>query len=96
MVNGDPGQIDLPRRTISGIKEALLVLTKKLQPSEYLSFTFPGSANTSRLYEFAILAVIATIIIRRYIMVGESPDTTSFRTTPTFLQNQLRLNLLVQ
>ncbi len=26
MVTGDPGQIDLPRRTISGIKEALLVL----------------------------------------------------------------------
>jgi phosphate starvation-inducible PhoH-like protein len=26
MINGDPGQIDLPRRTISGIKEALLVL----------------------------------------------------------------------
>ena len=27
MINGDPGQIDLPRRTISGIKEALLVLS---------------------------------------------------------------------
>lgn len=26
MINGDPGQIDLPRRTISGIKEALLIL----------------------------------------------------------------------
>ena len=26
MITGDPGQIDLPRRTISGIKEALLVL----------------------------------------------------------------------
>ena len=26
MVTGDPGQIDLPRRTISGLKEALLVL----------------------------------------------------------------------
>jgi phosphate starvation-inducible PhoH-like protein len=24
--NGDPGQVDLPRRTISGLKEALLVL----------------------------------------------------------------------
>lgn len=28
LVNGDPGQIDLPRRTISGLKEALLVLQK--------------------------------------------------------------------
>jgi len=26
MITGDPGQIDLPRRTISGIKEALLIL----------------------------------------------------------------------
>jgi phosphate starvation-inducible PhoH-like protein len=26
MVNRDPGQVDLPRRTISGLKEALLVL----------------------------------------------------------------------
>jgi phosphate starvation-inducible PhoH-like protein len=26
MVTGDPGQVDLPRRTISGLKEALLVL----------------------------------------------------------------------
>ncbi|MFV8281178.1 PhoH family protein [Christiangramia marina] len=26
MITGDPGQIDLPRRTISGLKEALLVL----------------------------------------------------------------------
>ncbi len=26
MVTGDPGQIDLPRRTISGLKEALLIL----------------------------------------------------------------------
>jgi phosphate starvation-inducible PhoH-like protein len=24
MVTGDPGQVDLPRRTISGLKEALL------------------------------------------------------------------------
>jgi phosphate starvation-inducible PhoH-like protein len=26
LVNGDPGQIDLPRRTVSGLKEALLIL----------------------------------------------------------------------
>ena len=26
IINGDPGQIDLPRRTISGLKEALLIL----------------------------------------------------------------------
>ena len=26
MLTGDPGQIDLPRRTISGLKEALLIL----------------------------------------------------------------------
>jgi len=26
MITGDPGQIDLPRRTVSGLKEALLVL----------------------------------------------------------------------
>ncbi len=26
MISGDPGQVDLPRRTISGLKEALLVL----------------------------------------------------------------------
>ena len=26
MITGDPGQIDLPRRVISGLKEALLVL----------------------------------------------------------------------
>ncbi len=26
LITGDPGQIDLPRRTISGLKEALLVL----------------------------------------------------------------------
>jgi phosphate starvation-inducible PhoH-like protein len=26
MITGDPGQIDLPRRTISGLKEALLIL----------------------------------------------------------------------
>ncbi len=26
MINGDPGQIDLPRRVISGLKEALLIL----------------------------------------------------------------------
>ena len=26
MITGDPGQVDLPRRTISGLKEALLVL----------------------------------------------------------------------
>ena len=26
IINGDPGQIDLPRRVISGLKEALLVL----------------------------------------------------------------------
>jgi phosphate starvation-inducible PhoH-like protein len=26
MVTGDPGQVDLPRRTISGPKEALLIL----------------------------------------------------------------------
>jgi len=26
MLTGDPGQIDLPRRVISGLKEALLVL----------------------------------------------------------------------
>jgi phosphate starvation-inducible PhoH-like protein len=26
MVTGDPGQVDLPRRTISGLKEALLIL----------------------------------------------------------------------
>jgi phosphate starvation-inducible PhoH-like protein len=26
MVTGDPGQIDLPRRVISGLKEALLIL----------------------------------------------------------------------
>ena len=28
IITGDPGQIDLPRRTISGLKEALLVLKK--------------------------------------------------------------------
>jgi phosphate starvation-inducible PhoH-like protein len=28
MVTGDPGQVDLPRRTISGLKEALLVLKR--------------------------------------------------------------------
>jgi phosphate starvation-inducible PhoH-like protein len=28
LVTGDPGQIDLPRRVISGLKEALLVLNK--------------------------------------------------------------------
>jgi phosphate starvation-inducible PhoH-like protein len=27
VVTGDPGQIDLPRRVISGLKEALLVLS---------------------------------------------------------------------
>ena len=27
LVNGDPGQIDLPRRVISGLKEAILVLS---------------------------------------------------------------------
>ncbi len=26
LINGDPGQIDLPRRTVSGLKEALLIL----------------------------------------------------------------------
>lgn len=26
LLTGDPGQIDLPRRTISGLKEALLIL----------------------------------------------------------------------
>ncbi|HCV82678.1 MAG TPA: phosphate starvation-inducible protein PhoH, partial [Zunongwangia profunda] len=26
IITGDPGQIDLPRRTVSGLKEALLVL----------------------------------------------------------------------
>ena len=26
MMTGDPGQIDLPRRVISGLKEALLIL----------------------------------------------------------------------
>ena len=26
IINGDPGQIDLPRRQISGLKEALLAL----------------------------------------------------------------------
>jgi phosphate starvation-inducible PhoH-like protein len=26
MINGDPGQVDLPKRTISGLKEAILVL----------------------------------------------------------------------
>jgi phosphate starvation-inducible PhoH-like protein len=26
MITGDPGQVDLPRRTISGLKEAILVL----------------------------------------------------------------------
>lgn len=26
MITGDPGQIDLPRRMISGLKEALLIL----------------------------------------------------------------------
>jgi phosphate starvation-inducible PhoH-like protein len=26
LLTGDPGQVDLPRRTISGLKEALLVL----------------------------------------------------------------------
>ena len=26
IITGDPGQVDLPRRTISGLKEALLVL----------------------------------------------------------------------
>lgn len=26
MITGDPGQIDLPRRVVSGLKEALLVL----------------------------------------------------------------------
>ena len=28
LINGDPGQIDLPRRVISGLKEAILVLSK--------------------------------------------------------------------
>ena len=28
LLTGDPGQIDLPRRVISGLKEALLVLNK--------------------------------------------------------------------
>jgi phosphate starvation-inducible PhoH-like protein len=28
MITGDPGQIDLPRRMISGLKEALLILKK--------------------------------------------------------------------
>ena len=27
LINGDPGQIDLPRRVISGLKEAILVLS---------------------------------------------------------------------
>ena len=27
MITGDPGQIDLPRRVISGLKEALLILS---------------------------------------------------------------------
>jgi phosphate starvation-inducible PhoH-like protein len=26
IITGDPGQVDLPRRTISGLKEAILVL----------------------------------------------------------------------
>jgi phosphate starvation-inducible PhoH-like protein len=26
MITGDPGQVDLPRKTISGLKEAILVL----------------------------------------------------------------------
>jgi len=26
LLTGDPGQIDLPRRTVSGLKEALLIL----------------------------------------------------------------------
>jgi phosphate starvation-inducible PhoH-like protein len=26
MITGDPGQVDLPRRTISGLKEAILIL----------------------------------------------------------------------
>jgi phosphate starvation-inducible PhoH-like protein len=26
LLTGDPGQVDLPRRTISGLKEALLIL----------------------------------------------------------------------
>jgi phosphate starvation-inducible PhoH-like protein len=26
LINGDPGQIDLPRRIISGLKEAVLIL----------------------------------------------------------------------
>jgi phosphate starvation-inducible PhoH-like protein len=26
IITGDPGQVDLPRRTISGLKEALLIL----------------------------------------------------------------------
>jgi phosphate starvation-inducible PhoH-like protein len=26
MITGDPGQVDLPKRSISGLKEALLVL----------------------------------------------------------------------
>jgi phosphate starvation-inducible PhoH-like protein len=25
MITGDPGQVDLPRRTISGLKEALVL-----------------------------------------------------------------------
>ena len=29
MITGDPGQIDLPRRMISGLKEALLILKNK-------------------------------------------------------------------
>ena len=29
MITGDPGQIDLPRRMISGLKEALLILNNK-------------------------------------------------------------------
>lgn len=35
MITGDPGQIDLPRRTVSGLKEALLVL-KDIQGIEII------------------------------------------------------------
>ena len=30
IVTGDPGQIDLPRRVISGLKEALLILKETI------------------------------------------------------------------
>ena len=39
IITGDPGQVDLPRNTISGIKEAILIL--KNTPVSYTHLTLP-------------------------------------------------------